>query len=563
MALGRLLERLSPDRRAGLSRVSGEGFAAAFSSTPDASGTVSEGSLRPGVLGQAHERFGISCFARVDGNFSACLYDPARRTFLIGGDPVRTVRICFGEAEGLVFGTSPLEVLRAMGRARQAVPAMLARFLVDGAATGCENSFFAHVGQVPAGQALEFVPGGKVRRVALEDPMEGEPADRGTLEEHALELRGLVLGSVASLVQGRTGLALSGGIDSSGLGAALRDNLGRDAPIRALCFVHGHRDLPASTDERPWAELAARHLGADLRLVGLAAAEIPGVLARVARSQDLPFGSPVVLAQAEVFRIAAEEGIETLLSGHGPDYLLGGGDSHIRARAIALMRSGRVGAAWRFIRGAAPYGGTTARHLLDDSLRQALPIQRGGAAARTGVNASWFREREVDVESLLAPTRGVLRAMIRSQLRTRLPSALAWEAGNAAAAGLRVRFPYLVASIARFCASLPDEQLVSDSGQTRPVLRAALRGLVPDPILDRPHPVGFAVPALPWLHEAPHWVDERLRRAAELPFCAPGALRDLREALGRGDPRAWSAAFVLWRWITLVEWAEAHGVSFA
>ncbi len=93
------------------------------------------------------------------------------------------------------------------------------------------------------------------------------------------------------------------------------------------------------------------------------------------------------------------------------------------------------------------------------------------------------------------------------------------------------------------------------------MLRLALRGLVPDPILDRPHPVGFAVPALSWLRDA-SWVDERVRALEALPCCEPLALRALRERLRGSDSAAWAAAFALWRWITLAEWVRAHDIAF-
>jgi asparagine synthase (glutamine-hydrolysing) len=146
----------------------------------------------------------------------------------------------------------------------------------------------------------------------------------------------------------------------------------------------------------------------------------------------------------------------------------------------------------------------------------------------------------------------------------RLPSALRWEQASCAAVGIDDRWPYLVAGILELSARLPAEQLVADWGETRPVLRRALRGIVADAIVDRPHPVGFAVPALQWLREQGPWVAERVHRLGRLAFCDAREVSRAWDRLQAGDggARAWRDAFILWRWIILDEWVATHGVVF-
>jgi asparagine synthase (glutamine-hydrolysing) len=122
--------------------------------------------------------------------------------------------------------------------------------------------------------------------------------------------------------------------------------------------------------------------------------------------------------------------------------------------------------------------------------------------------------------------------------------------------------PFLSRAVLQLAARLRPEAIVSPGGVTKPLLRSAFDGRLPASILSRRRAVGFAVPVLPWLRELGEWSAERLARAAQLPFHDGPGLETLRATLQGGDIAAWRTAFIAWRWISLVEWADAHGVEF-
>ena len=59
--------------------------------------------------------------------------------------------------------------------------------------------------------------------------------------------------------------------------------------------------------------------------------------------------------------------------------------------------------------------------------------------------------------------------------------------------------------------SLPENYLLGDDGVTKKVFREAMRGLVPDPILDRKDKIGFHTPGNLMLAEARPWVESILK----------------------------------------------------
>ncbi len=53
------------------------------------------------------------------------------------------------------------------------------------------------------------------------------------------------------------------------------------------------------------------------------------------------------------------------------------------------------------------------------------------------------------------------------------------------------RVPFLTTGIADLALSLPESYLISSAGRTKNVLRSALRGIVPDAIVDRRDKISF------------------------------------------------------------------------
>ncbi len=517
----------------------------------------------------AYRRWGVECFARLNGNYSGAIFDPDLGRLLVARDAAGTKPVFYSVAGTFVFGSSALEVLRASGRRAVASPRVLLRYLVSGRPDGQEETLLEGVRAIPASHCIEVVPGGlpSVGRVTAAIGAD-LPLTPRSFANASQELRRLLLETVRAQSSGtKVGVALSGGIDSSGLLACLREALGPTEPVQAFSFVHEHAALPAALNERPWAEMAASHVRATVRLVRLEAAAIPAAMSRILEIQDFPFSSPVVLAQAEVFRVAAESGFEAMLSGHGPDTLFGGGSSHIIARGSGFLRDGRIVAAWKFLQAASDYAASSPSRLLLSSIAQTVPSGwRSRLRSRPPwVHWPWFRDRiGVESEAPAVESPDPMRRLVLDQLfHSVIPTSMHVEECNAKAHGIDNRSPYLVPAILRLAGALPGEHLVADTGMTRPVVRNALAGLVPAPILERKHPVGFAVPVLPWLHELRAWVEESLGELRSLPFYRATPASEVWMRLQATDSAvAWETAFHTWRWISLLHWARANNVDF-
>jgi asparagine synthase (glutamine-hydrolysing) len=112
-----------------------------------------------------------------------------------------------------------------------------------------------------------------------------------------------------------------------------------------------------------------------------------------------------------------------------------------------------------------------------------------------------------------------------------------------------------------FVYSLPDEYLLSDDCATKAVLRAAMRDVVPAPILQRTDKVAFTTPLHQWMMAVQPWVENTLNSdtVRSMPFLNHTHLQQEWASVVAGDDVFdWRR----WRCISLCKWAERFSVEF-
>ncbi|MFN8455572.1 MAG: asparagine synthase-related protein [Anaerolineae bacterium] len=103
--------------------------------------------------------------------------------------------------------------------------------------------------------------------------------------------------------------------------------------------------------------------------------------------------------------------------------------------------------------------------------------------------------------------------------------------------------------------------MIAPDGTSKAVFRRAMRGLVPDAILDRRDKIGFATPEQSWLIALRPWVEGVLRSesARQAPALNLPVVESEWQAVLDGrkpfDQR-------VWRWLNLIRWANRYEVSF-
>jgi asparagine synthase (glutamine-hydrolysing) len=137
------------------------------------------------------------------------------------------------------------------------------------------------------------------------------------------------------------------------------------------------------------------------------------------------------------------------------------------------------------------------------------------------------------------------RELLQQQVVTPLPELLRYADRDSMAHSREVRLPYLDRRLAEFALALPVGFLFRD-GVTKAILRDAVRGVVPQQVLDRTDKVAFEPPQARWLNapEGVAWVAGIVldRGALTAPLLDRAALEaDVRAGRWRDHAAVWRA----------------------
>lgn len=523
------------------------------------------------VLLHAFARWGTNVLPRLVGMFAFVVVDHERRRMVMARDPFGIKPLFYADTgSGVAFASETKALLEIPGVSRRANPRKLYRYLTVGLADDGAETMLEGIRQVPAGHVAEWsLDGRDAPRLSRFFALDTEERAPASFEAAADELRALFLDSIRLHLRSDVpvGAALSGGIDSSAIVLGMR-HLEPSLEIHAFSYV---ADDPRISEES-WIRLAGGRAGALVHTTQATPDELVEDLDRLIDAQDEPFGSTSIYAQHRVFRLAHEHGIKVMLDGQGADEMLAGYSNFLGTRLASLLRRGRYLEAFRFGRAAGrlPHSSTLelATHvggqLVPRAFRPAAKRVLGGLrrTPATWLDSTWFASHDALHSAPQRPgDNGLLRAQLTDSMEQGLQALLRYEDRNSMAHSVESRVPFLTPALSTFLLSLPEEYILSPVGTSKSVFRAAMRGIVPDAILDRRDKIGFSTPERRWLGSISGWVDNVLdsETARRIPALHVPAMRAEWRAILEGTrPFDWR----VWRWINTIRWAEMRDVRF-
>ena len=510
--------------------------------------------LRPGLEARGHvyrtrsdtetilhlyEEDGERCVEKLQGMFAFALWDRPRRRLLLARDRLGIKPLYYAVTRDELLFASEIKALLAAGVPAELERSLLPEYLASGFVAG-EETLFRGVRRLLPASTLTWTPerGGQIRRY-WRLPGPGLDDGRG-LAERAADVRERLAEAVRSHLMSDVplGLFLSGGVDSSGLLALMAPMV--KEPVRTFAVGFAEREA----NELGYARLAARSAGAEHREVVLSADEFFASLPRLVWHEDEPIAFPSSIALYFVSALARKH-VKVVLTGEGSDELFLG---YNRYRVNAWNE--RLG---RPYWAAAPAGLREALRRLAVALPRPLRryAQRSFLALDPGPRLLFWenfavfsrplREQVLDgrgpegsdpfAQSLKCYAEaggGTLDRMSRADLQTYLVRLLMKQDQMSMAASIESRVPFLDHAFVEHAVAIPGRFKLR-GWQTKAVLRAALKGLVPPEILTR-RKMGFPVPVGRWLR-GPFWplVEEFVLgpRALSRGLFEPAALRRL------------------------------------
>ena len=523
------------------------------------------------VLVHAYEEYGEAFLQKIHGMFALALWDGRRRALIAARDRAGEKPLYYTvTSEGLRLASEIKALLSRPEVDRTIDHEALDEFLTYEYIIA-PRTIFKAIHKLPPAHYLVYKDGQitvkrywdaadvKVRAWSVD---EAADALRETLGE---AVRSQMMSDVP------IGLFLSGGIDSSAVGIMLRDAQGSSA---VSSFSMGFDD--GSYNELPYAREVARLCGT-AHHEGTVTPDVASLFDRLVVHLDEPFADVSLFPTFLVSQMAREH-VKVVLTGDGGDELFGGYDAY-QAEALAgkwagLMpeaatraadavlalvpptdkKKGLVNKARRFVDGLAHAPASIAQYRwmtflgADAKARLYTPAFRGALAsadvyrpvrealARMGHDDLLNRQLYADLSIYLADD--ILVKVDRMSMAT----------------SLETRAPFLDAKVMELAFSMPGDLKIR-GGTRKYILKQALRGLVPDRILDRKKE-GFSIPMKQWLKRELKPLMERLlapERLAARGLIEPAETRRLidEHCAGRANH-----AHVLFSLMVFERWAE-------
>jgi asparagine synthase (glutamine-hydrolysing) len=308
------------------------------------------------------------------------------------------------------------------------------------------------------------------------------------------------------------GMFLSGGIDSSAI-AAVMSQMVKD-PIKTFSVAFNAPEA----NELAYARVAAQAFGTDHHEVLVEPSDFASALPHLIWHEDEPIAHASSVALYFVSQLAQRH-VKVVLTGEGSDELLAG---YYRYRTTLLnLSAGRIYQRLSTDRIRQMVRAVAAR-VAPGSLRRKLPRtflwlppdvdsiyfdnfavfpchaqkalfskdlwdQVGGASPYAGMR------RFFDAY----PSASLLQRFLYADLKTYLHELLMKQDQMSMAASIESRVPFLDHKLVEFSTALPDRMKLH-GWTTKYVLREAMKGLLPEPILKRSK-MGFPVPLGRWL----------------------------------------------------------------
>ena len=450
-----------------------------------------------------YEEYGARLVDRLRGMFAFAIWDTTTRQLLLGRDRLGIKPLYYASSEdGVIFASEIKPILHA-GAVEAALDWQAVGHLFTFLTTPSDTSIVAGIRKLePAHFAVASAT--QPLRVQRYWDVRFEP-DHNSSESQLLErLRGLLDEAVElhRVSDVPVGAFLSGGIDSSSVVALSARQ--ESTPIKT--FSIGFDE--AGFDELAYAREVADHIGTDHHDLVLRP-DVIRIVEDLTWYLDEPFGDTSAIPTYMVSQLARQH-VKVVLTGDGGDEVFAGYD-----RYVVEDRERSYEGIPRAIRRAAAAVG----HILPDGARGKRFLQHIGLdGSRRYLDSVAFLRRD-DLRRLFRADAfdhlaghdpiGAAEASLRSgadwldaiqhfDLTNYLPQDVLTKVDRMTMAhSVEARPPLLDHKLIEFAATIPARFRLRD-GTTKYLFKQAMRGLLPDRIIDRPKQ-GFAVPLARWL----------------------------------------------------------------
>ena len=530
------------------------------------------------VILHAFEEWGIDCLHRFRGMFAIAIWDGRSRDMWLIRDRIGIKPLYYSLDNGRLTFASEIKALFADPDQNRDIDEESLFHYLSFLTTPAPRTLYRGVRKLPPGTWLRVRRDGSVQEYRYWDvwdhtnPLIGVPEPE-LLERLMAELRTAI--RLRKMADVPVGVFLSGGSDSSTNATLFSEGESQQVHTFTVGYDGNFPSAPSETD---YARRTAARVGASHHEILLNVRDAIGFLDSMARLQDEPIADPVCVPIYHLSKLARDHGCIVCQAGEGSDELFCG--YPLWLRFLQLQSADRLpvpSVIKRLGLGALAAAGEHQTVHYEWLRRGAAgqPVFWGGEEAFTHVQKLRLlhpdlrkRFRGLTSWDAISPIRDRFLArawdksdlhwMTNLDLNLRLPELLLMRLDKMSmGVSLEARVPFLDHKFVELVLSIPAAAKLG-SGGTKYLLKEAVRGLLPDEIIDR-RKQGFNVPL-------PEWFTGSLGVTArhELQaLCSDTSFLDLGEVMKLLDSPARASAWYLLNFALTVQQTQRGGLAAA
>ncbi|WP_413570365.1 asparagine synthase (glutamine-hydrolyzing) [Bdellovibrio sp. HCB117] len=472
------------------------------------------------VIVHAFAEWGIDCIHKFRGMFAIGIWDDKKKEMWLVRDRIGIKPLYYSIHDGRLVFASEIKALLKDPDQKRAVHEEAFYHYLSFLTTPAPQTLFDGILKLPAGTWLKVTLDGKVEEKKYWDVWDYTKPMTNKSEE---EITQTIISELRESVKLRkvsdvpVGIFLSGGIDSSTNVALFSE--GETSNVKTFSIGYD-RDYGTYKNELHFAKSVADKFNAQYFEQRLTVDDLLGFLPNMIHLQDEPIADPVCVPVYFVSKLARDNGVIVCQVGEGSDELFWGYPTWklklrlqqanawpvpkvFKKAGLSVLRMMGKKDSWPYAAlqrvvedkpvfwgGAESFTEEQKKRLLSPRLKKKF----ANYSSFEGIRPIWDRFHAKAWE------KSDLNWMTYLDLNLRLPELLLMRVDKMSmGVSLEGRVPFLDYKFVEMAMSIPSK-VKTKNGDLKYILKKAVRGLIPDEIIDRPKQ-GFGVPVYEWLFD--------------------------------------------------------------
>lgn len=490
------------------------------------------------VILEAYKEWGPSCLDYFNGMWAFVICDDYTGDCFFARDRFGVKPLHYVVERGRLIFASEIKALARAGISLQCNDMMVGRYFRGATTDAADQTMFSNIHSLSAGHWM-LVRKGKMRIQKWWDTSE-QVVDVPSRYSDRVELFEYLL-TDATRIRLRndvpTAITLSGGMDSSAIYALTHELQDRNIVVEAsdnrtkTIQAYSVAQPGQSSDESEYIQACLNHFGQTTNWIKPTPRRFTDEIESVIRQQEAPVDSLSIFGFHSIYRRIAEDSVRVVVEGHGSDEMLAGYPYLVQTALKEFIEQGQWQRAWQAARALSATRNPqldqksySALYMLLNEIPSIRPymakaryyrrrLSRRGMTPRFSV-ASYLAPELIDNELAehhdlndSALNENVKRmSLLKQELykafhQTIIPSVLRIFDRATMAASVESRMPFMDYRLVSLVFSLPDTDIVA-RGETKHILRTAMRKYLPRKITGRKRKMGFAVDGPNWFEQS-------------------------------------------------------------